>query len=91
MLLRAPKRWRRALTTVPSSLPWAGWTTMPDALLRTARYSSSKRISRGRSCGAASAGRSGGMDPVMMSPGFRARLGLAVLPPARIAPSRRSD
>jgi hypothetical protein len=32
-----------------------------------------------------------GRDPVMMSPGFRARLGLAVLPPARIAPSRRSD
>ena len=52
-----PQWWSSALTSVPSKLPAAGWTTRPAGLSTTSRCSSSKTMVSGMSCGSLCAGR----------------------------------
>ncbi len=82
-----PLQWcRRALTRVPVWFPAAGWTTIPEFLLMTMRWSSSWRTSSGMSSGWACCEMGSGMWMVMMSPESAAFLGLAVAPFTRILP-----
>ena len=48
--------WSSALTSVPSRLPAAGWTTSPAGLSITIRCSSSKTMTSGMSCASLCAG-----------------------------------
>lgn len=83
---RSPQWWSRAFTMVPSGLPAAGCTTMPLSLLMTTTSSSSYRMSRGMSCGRASAGSGSGMRTVMESPRETGFLGLAGVPLTNTSP-----
>lgn len=82
--------WRRAFTRVPVRFPLAGWTTMPDALLRTMTWSSSWMISRGRSSGCDSSDSGAGMWMVMMSPWLTEDLGFDFSSFTRMSPDLRS-
>ena len=56
-----PPQWcSSALTSVPSRLPAAGWTTSPAGLSTTSRCSSSNTIVSGMSCGSLCAGSGSG-------------------------------
>ena len=89
----APQCASSALTSVPSGLPGAGWTTMPAGLSMTIRCASSKRMSSGIGCAAGTGvGRFGQDDDEMLGAGrTRAAPGRAARAPSLVTwPSRIS-
>src|SRR5665213_3205432 len=83
----APQWAMSALTSVPSGLPGAGWTTSPAGLSMTMRCASSKRISRGIAwaCGVASSG--SGTITTKVCPDFTLRAGSRITFALSDAPS----
>ena len=66
---RLPAQWcSRALTSVPSGCPGAGWTTMPTGLFTTITSPSSYTTSRGMASGRASGSSASGRVTETVSP-----------------------